>query len=91
MIQETRGWDEQAGTTHSQRSKEQAHDYRYFPDPDLVPYDMDAALIERVRATLPETPYERWVRYVDTHGINRKAGDADRRRRAAGGAGSTAR
>ncbi len=72
VIQETRGWDEQAGITHSQRSKEQAHDYRYFPDPDLVPYDMDAALIERVRATLPETPYERWVRYVDTHGINAK-------------------
>jgi aspartyl-tRNA(Asn)/glutamyl-tRNA(Gln) amidotransferase subunit B len=72
VIQETRGWDEQAGTTHSQRSKEQAHDYRYFPDPDLVPYDMDAGLIERVRATLPETPYERWVRYVDTHGINPK-------------------
>jgi aspartyl-tRNA(Asn)/glutamyl-tRNA(Gln) amidotransferase subunit B len=72
VIQETRGWDEQAGVTHSQRSKEQAHDYRYFPDPDLVPYDMDAATIERVRATLPETPYERWVRYVDTHGINPK-------------------
>jgi aspartyl-tRNA(Asn)/glutamyl-tRNA(Gln) amidotransferase subunit B len=72
VIQETRGWDEQAGVTHSQRSKEQAHDYRYFPDPDLVPMDMDSAEIERVRATLPETPYERWVRYVDTHGINTK-------------------
>ncbi|MEA2666217.1 MAG: aspartyl-tRNA(Asn)/glutamyl-tRNA(Gln) amidotransferase subunit, partial [Candidatus Eremiobacteraeota bacterium] len=72
VIQETRGWDEQAGVTHSQRSKEQAHDYRYFPDPDLVPYDMDPATIERVRATLPQTPYERWVRYVDTHGINPK-------------------
>ncbi len=72
VIQETRGWDEQAGTTHSQRSKEQAHDYRYFPDPDLVPMDMDAAMIERVRATLPQTPYARWVRYVDTHGINSK-------------------
>ena len=72
VIQETRGWDEQAGTTHSQRSKEQAHDYRYFPDPDLVPYDMDPSYVESVRATLTATPYERYVRYVDTYGINSK-------------------
>ena len=72
VIQETRGWDETAGTTHSQRSKEEAHDYRYFPDPDLVPMDMTEAVVERVRAMLVETPYERYVRYVDAHGIDSK-------------------
>src|SRR5947209_17259487 len=64
VIQETRGWDEAAGVTHSQRSKEQAHDYRYFPDPDLVPLDVTPDVVERVRATLVETPFERSVRYV---------------------------
>ena len=72
VIQETRGWDESAGVTHSQRSKEEAHDYRYFPDPDLVPIDVTAETVERVRATLPETPYARYVRYVDTFGIDSK-------------------
>ncbi len=72
VIQETRGWDEAAGVTHSQRSKEEAHDYRYFPDPDLVPIDVTRETVERVRATLVETPYERYARYVDTHGIATK-------------------
>ncbi|MDQ6942899.1 MAG: Asp-tRNA(Asn)/Glu-tRNA(Gln) amidotransferase subunit GatB [Candidatus Eremiobacteraeota bacterium] len=72
VIQETRGWDEGAGVTHSQRSKEQAHDYRYFPDPDLVPLDVTADVVERVRATLVETPFERYVRYVDVHGLETK-------------------
>ena len=72
VIQETRGWDEAAGVTHSQRSKEEAHDYRYFPDPDLVPMDVTADVVERVRATLTETPFERYVRYVDTYGIDSK-------------------
>ena len=72
VIQETRGWDEGAGTTHSQRSKEQAHDYRYFPDPDLVPMDVGADVIERLRASLPRTPYERYVRYVDELRIDSK-------------------
>ncbi|HZX68778.1 MAG TPA: Asp-tRNA(Asn)/Glu-tRNA(Gln) amidotransferase subunit GatB [Candidatus Elarobacter sp.] len=72
VIQETRGWDESAGVTHSQRSKEEAHDYRYFPDPDLVPIDVTEETVERVRATLPGTPYARYVRYVDTFGIDSK-------------------
>jgi aspartyl-tRNA(Asn)/glutamyl-tRNA(Gln) amidotransferase subunit B len=72
VIQETRGWDEAAGVTHSQRSKEQAHDYRYFPDPDLVPLDVTADVVERVRATLTATPYDRYVRYVDEHGLDTK-------------------
>ena len=66
VIQETRGWDEQAGVTHSQRSKEQAHDYRYFPDPDLVPIDITQRDGRRACARrCAETPYERYVRYVD--------------------------
>jgi aspartyl-tRNA(Asn)/glutamyl-tRNA(Gln) amidotransferase subunit B len=72
VIQETRGWDEGAGVTHSQRSKEEAHDYRYFPDPDLVPLDVTPDVVERVRATLVETPFERYVRYVDQHGLESK-------------------
>ncbi|HEY4441310.1 MAG TPA: hypothetical protein VGN14_12700, partial [Candidatus Elarobacter sp.] len=72
VIQETRGWDEAAGVTHSQRSKEQAHDYRYFPDPDLVPIDVDGATVERIRATLGETTFDRYQRYVDEYGIATK-------------------
>ena len=72
VIQETRGWDETAGVTHSQRSKEEAHDYRYFPDPDLVPIDVTPDVVERVRATLPETPFARYVRYVDDLGLDSK-------------------
>jgi aspartyl-tRNA(Asn)/glutamyl-tRNA(Gln) amidotransferase subunit B len=72
VIQETRGWDEAAGVTHSQRSKEQAHDYRYFPDPDLVPMDTTAESIAALRATLGETPYERYVRFVESYGIGSK-------------------
>ena len=72
VIQETRGWDEAAGVTHSQRSKEQAHDYRYFPDPDLVPLDVTPEMIERVRASLPEIPYERYLRYVDDYALDTK-------------------
>jgi len=72
VVQETRGWDEAAGVTHSQRSKEEAHDYRYFPDPDLVPVDVTAEEVAEIRATLPPTPYERYVRYVDEYGIDTK-------------------
>jgi len=56
IIQETRGWDEAAGETHSMRSKEQAHDYRYFPDPDLVPLTLDAAWIEGLKRSVDFTP-----------------------------------
>jgi aspartyl-tRNA(Asn)/glutamyl-tRNA(Gln) amidotransferase subunit B len=72
VIQETRGWDEAAGVTHSQRSKEEAHDYRYFPDPDLVPIDVTEDAVARVRATVVETPYERYARYVDMLGLDSK-------------------
>jgi len=56
VIQETRTWDENQGVTLSLRTKEEAHDYRYFPEPDLVPLKIDRAWVERIRATLPELP-----------------------------------
>ena len=70
IVQETRGWDEGAGTTHAMRSKEKAHDYRYFPDPDLVPLEIDRATVERLRATLPELPIARYERFVDGYRLN---------------------
>jgi aspartyl-tRNA(Asn)/glutamyl-tRNA(Gln) amidotransferase subunit B len=68
--EETRGWDEAAGVTHPMRSKEKAHDYRYFPDPDLMPMEIDAATVERVQATLPELPIARYERYVEGYALN---------------------
>jgi aspartyl-tRNA(Asn)/glutamyl-tRNA(Gln) amidotransferase subunit B len=70
VIQETRGWDEAAGVTHSMRSKEQAHDYRYFPDPDLVPLELDRGMIEGIRASMPPVPFVRFERYTETFGIS---------------------
>ena len=70
IVQETRGWDETSGTTHSMRSKEYAHDYRYFPDPDLVPMNVDAAAIERWRGELPELPAAKRERYVGDFGLS---------------------
>jgi aspartyl-tRNA(Asn)/glutamyl-tRNA(Gln) amidotransferase subunit B len=69
--QETLGWDENAGRTYSQRSKEEAHDYRYFPEPDLPPLEVTAERINGVRAVLPELPDAVRNRLVDTLGLNR--------------------
>ena len=62
--QETLGWDEARERTYSQRSKEDAHDYRYFPEPDLPPLKVDAAWLERVRAELPELPRAKMERFA---------------------------
>ena len=70
IVQETRGWDEAGATTHVQRSKEEAHDYRYFPDPDLVPIEHDAEWLEGLRSDLPATAFSRYVRYVDEFGLS---------------------
>jgi aspartyl-tRNA(Asn)/glutamyl-tRNA(Gln) amidotransferase subunit B len=67
VVQETRNWDEGRGLTYSTRSKEQAHDYRYFPDPDLVPLTIDAATVDRWRVALPELPLARRERFVREH------------------------
>jgi len=64
VIQETRLFDPNTGTTRSMRGKEEAHDYRYFPDPDLVPVVVDTAWIERVRGGLPELPEAKKARYI---------------------------
>jgi aspartyl-tRNA(Asn)/glutamyl-tRNA(Gln) amidotransferase subunit B len=69
VVQETRLWDTTTGRTHSMRSKEEAHDYRYFPEPDLPPLLVDEARIERVRATMPELPDARGRRFVAEYGI----------------------
>ncbi len=85
VVQETRGWDEGAGTTHAMRSKEQAHDYRYFPDPDLPPIEFAPADVTRMRAalgTLPQARLDRMIReeklsVVQAHAIVDKPGLAD--------------
>jgi aspartyl-tRNA(Asn)/glutamyl-tRNA(Gln) amidotransferase subunit B len=70
VVQETRLFDTVRGETRSMRSKEEAHDYRYFPEPDLPPVLVDAALVERVRAALPELPRARSARYQGTLGLS---------------------
>jgi aspartyl-tRNA(Asn)/glutamyl-tRNA(Gln) amidotransferase subunit B len=66
---ETRLWDEPSGRSQRMRSKELAHDYRYFPEPDLVPVAVDESMLARARAAVPELPAERWRRYVDALGL----------------------
>jgi aspartyl-tRNA(Asn)/glutamyl-tRNA(Gln) amidotransferase subunit B len=69
IVQETRSWDESKGITVSLRTKEEAHDYRYFPEPDLVPLKIDEEWIEKIRKTLPELPNERKKRLVEEFGL----------------------
>ena len=65
VVQETRGWDEQRQQTVSQRSKEDAHDYRYFPEPDLPPLEVSKAWVDEIRARMPELPDTKRARYKD--------------------------
>lgn len=69
VIQETRHWDEHREITFSSREKEEAQDYRYFPEPDLVPLRVDEAWITRIRADLPELPDARRRRYQEVYGL----------------------
>jgi len=69
LIQETRGWVDDQGKTVSQRSKEYAHDYRYFPEPDLPPIVLSREDIERLKASLPELPEARRDRFVSSLGL----------------------
>ncbi|HEV2270339.1 MAG TPA: Asp-tRNA(Asn)/Glu-tRNA(Gln) amidotransferase subunit GatB [Steroidobacteraceae bacterium] len=69
VVQETRLYDPDKGETRSMRSKEEANDYRYFPDPDLLPVVLDAAFIESVRATLPELPDPKAARFTSQYGL----------------------
>src|SRR6185436_6857623 len=70
LQQETRLWDERAAETRVMRSKEEAHDYRYFPEPDLPPLVVTNELIERVRAEMPELPEARRRRFMDQYGLS---------------------
>jgi aspartyl-tRNA(Asn)/glutamyl-tRNA(Gln) amidotransferase subunit B len=70
LVQETRGWVDTRGATVSQRSKEMAHDYRYFPEPDLPPLQLGRELVERVRAGIPELPTARATRFSQQYGLS---------------------
>ncbi len=69
IVQETRLWDPAKGQTFSMRGKEEAHDYRYFPDPDLAPVRIDPEWLEEVRRSLPELPSARAERFHQEHGL----------------------
>jgi aspartyl-tRNA(Asn)/glutamyl-tRNA(Gln) amidotransferase subunit B len=73
--QETRLFDANKGETRSMRSKEEAHDYRYFPDPDLLPLELEASFIAAVKAQLPELPDAKKARFIEAYGLS--AYDAD--------------
>ncbi len=70
IVQETRLFDPDSGTTRSMRSKEDAHDYRYFPDPDLLPLELDEAFLDECRASLPELPDAKRHRYENELGLS---------------------
>lgn len=69
VVQETRRWDDAKGISYTMRSKEEAHDYRYFPEPDLVPIVVDAEWAARIRGALPELPDARRKRYIENYGL----------------------
>ncbi len=69
IVQETRLWDTGKGETRSMRSKEDAHDYRYFPDPDLLPLVLDQSFVDGIKASLPELPDEKKARFISAYGL----------------------
>ena len=69
IVQETRGWVEERGVTVAQRSKEQAHDYRYFPEPDLPPLSIAPAWVEEMRQQLPELAGQKQARFIEQYGL----------------------
>jgi aspartyl-tRNA(Asn)/glutamyl-tRNA(Gln) amidotransferase subunit B len=70
IAQETRLFDSGKGETRSMRSKEDAHDYRYFPDPDLLPLDLEAGFVERLKQSLPELPDQKKARFIADYGLS---------------------
>src|SRR2546423_6542694 len=70
LVQETRLWDERAAETRAMRSKEEAHDYRYFPEPDLPPLVITNEFIDEVRASMPELPGPRAKRFTEQYGLS---------------------
>jgi len=69
ILQETRLWNPDKGETAPMRSKEEAHDYRYFPDPDLVPLRITSEMVEEIRKTLPELPEAKHKRFIEEYGL----------------------
>jgi aspartyl-tRNA(Asn)/glutamyl-tRNA(Gln) amidotransferase subunit B len=69
IVQETRHWDAAAKRTSALRSKEEAHDYRYFPEPDMVPFEFSDEFVDRVRACLPELPEAKRNRFISAYGL----------------------
>ena len=69
VVQETRGWDENKGVSFSQRNKENANDYRYFPEPDLLPLHFEKEDIEKIKTALPELPWEKKLRLKEQFGL----------------------
>jgi aspartyl-tRNA(Asn)/glutamyl-tRNA(Gln) amidotransferase subunit B len=70
VVQETRLFDPDRGETRSMRSKEDAHDYRYFPDPDLLPVDLEQSFVDGIKASLPELPDAKKARFVNDYGLS---------------------
>jgi len=73
VIQETRGWNDGKGETFVQRVKEEAHDYRYFPEPDLPPVVLDKKFIEKIKSEIPELPAEKRKRFGEEYGLDSKS------------------
>jgi aspartyl-tRNA(Asn)/glutamyl-tRNA(Gln) amidotransferase subunit B len=69
VFQETRRWDDDRGLSYGMRSKENAHDYRYFPEPDLLPLDISEAWLDEVRKSLPEMAWQKRERYIKEYGL----------------------
>ncbi len=69
VVQETRTFDPATGKTYTMRTKEEAEDYRYFPDPDLLPLVVEEELIERIRESMPELPHQRFERLISQYGV----------------------
>lgn len=72
VVQETRRFDDNRGETKTMRSKEDAHDYKYFPDPDILQVNFTDEDLDRIRNSLPEMPYQRLEKYINTYGIAEK-------------------
>lgn len=70
IVQETRLWNEEKGVTIAMRSKEEAHDYRYFPEPDLVPFAIDESMIAEIRRTIPELPRQKLERFLSEYRLS---------------------
>jgi aspartyl-tRNA(Asn)/glutamyl-tRNA(Gln) amidotransferase subunit B len=70
VAMETRRWDEEKGVTVEMRGKEEAHDYRYFPEPDLPPLVLDEKYLNRMKGELPELPEKRYLRFIESYGLS---------------------